>query len=597
MIDSWFGRITMLLPQKIKHRLFLSFVLVILIPFFILQFYYYRQTEELLVQKISEQDRAQLAIMKSDLNEITSLVFKQLIRLEKENVVIEGLRALEEADWLEQSQLIRELLIQLSIQMPAQSMYLDYAVMDIQGRSVYMGTEENISGTEEWGQQALRELMTSSQSYSWTISESDTLSAGIESRSMLTLTGLLQDQGELLGVSRIRFDLSEWIGTTSRNLPVKSNFYLVGDKDTILARTEAFGGNKSSMITQLVQNDNKTINDNSHILYNGMSVGFQSYHLTLVSTFPLHLYFGDFKLLEHKFLLTFMTLTALFIVLTFLIATMITRPLSLLKRKMESMTHTDLKTLLPEKPYYGELLVLARAFNTMVSNMNQLFHRLKMEERQKEAVKFQMLLAQMNPHFLLNTLNTLKWNAISHDDQTTADICIHLGKLLETSLNAEVDLIYLLSEIELVEAYMQIQNFRYEQRFTIHYEYDEQLQYVLLPKLSLQPLIENAIVHGFAGMSHGNIIVRAYELEQRLIVEVIDNGQGIENANKCKPKRTRKSLGLSNVHERLQLLFKQDGDLQLIAMDKGTMVRMYLPKLVAAPYNIGGSTDVEAAHR
>lgn len=587
----------MFFPQKIKYRLFFSFILVILIPFFLLQIYYYRQTEDLLVQKISEQDKAQLAIMKSDLNSIFSLAFRQLIRLEKENVVIEGLRASEQEDWLEKSRLIQEQLEQMSNQQPAQSMYLDYAVMDIQGRYAYTGMGKAISDAAEWGQQALEELTTSGQSYSWVISAPDMQAEGTGSNRMLTLTGLLQDHGELLGVSRIRFDLSSWIRTASRSLPVQSNYYLVGDKGGILAQTEAFGGIKPSMIAHLIQNDIKTINEDYSILYNGMSVEFQDCQLTLVSTFPLHFYFGDFKTLERKFLFTFMILTAIFIVLTFLIASMITRPLSLLKRKMETMIHTELKTVLPEKPYYGELLVLARAFNTMVRNMDQLFQKLKVEERQKEAVKFQMLLAQMNPHFLLNTLNTLKWNAIGGDDQTTADICIHLGKLLETSLNTEVDLIYLQSEIELVEAYMQIQNFRYEQRFTIRYEYEETLQYVLVPKLSLQPLVENAIIHGFARMSHGTIIVRAYESDQQLIVEVVDNGQGIEEACISKPMRKRKGIGLSNVRERLHLLFKQEGDLQLIAMEKGTTVRMCLPKLVAAPYTLGGKIDVEATHR
>ncbi|MNI24582.1 Sensor histidine kinase YehU [compost metagenome] len=596
MINRWFDILSGLFPQKIKYRLFFSFVLVILIPFFLLQIYYYRQTEDLLVQKICVQDKAQLTIMKEDLDEIFSLAFRQLIRLEKEDVITEGLRRTNSEDWKERGQSIRELLDQLSKQFPAQSLYLDYTVMDLDGRMVHAGSDKPINEDTDWGLQAIGNLKAGSKSYSWTLSEFDPLAEGTVNNRMMTLTGLLQDQGEVIGVGRIRFDLSAWLRSTSRSFPVKSNYYLVEGTGQILVQTEVFSGIQSSMMAKLIGNDMNTVNEDYSILYNGLSLGLPSPKLMLLSAFPLHIYFGDFKMLEHKFMLTFMILTTLFILLTFLISSMITRPLQLLKRKMETTVHSSLKTLLPEKPYYGELLILAKTFNRMVRDMNQLIQQLKVEERQKEAVKFQMLLAQMNPHFLLNTLNTLKWSAIGRDDQITADICIHLGKLLETSLNAEVDLIYLNSEIELVESYMQIQNFRYEQRFSIRYEYEERLQYVLIPKLSLQPLVENAIVHGFARMNHGDILVRAYESDQRLIVEVIDNGHGIEEAERNKSRRARKGIGLSNVRERLQLLFKQEGDLQLIFMEQGTVARMCLPILVAEPYNSGGNLDVEAAH-
>ena len=83
--------------------------------------------------------------------------------------------------------------------------------------------------------------------------------------------------------------------------------------------------------------------------------------------------------------------------------------------------------------------------------------KLKAEERQKEAAHFQMLLSQMDPHFLLNTLNTIKWIGIRNGNKEIEAICVSLGKLLETSLNSEVDMIHLHEEIELVEAFVYIQ--------------------------------------------------------------------------------------------------------------------------------------------
>ncbi|WJH33441.1 histidine kinase [Paenibacillus sp. CC-CFT747] len=139
----------------------------------------------------------------------------------------------------------------------------------------------------------------------------------------------------------------------------------------------------------------------------------------------------------------------------------------------------------------------------MVSDLSGLLQKLKAEERQKEAVRYHMLLSQMNPHFLLNTLNVVKWNALSKGDEDTAGICVSLGTLLETSLNEETDLIHLKTERGLTEAYVSIQAFRYEQAFDIQWEYESRLEYALVPKLSLQPLVENAIFHGLAPKGGG----------------------------------------------------------------------------------------------
>ncbi|MNO98851.1 Histidine kinase [compost metagenome] len=117
--------------------------------------------------------------------------------------------------------------------------------------------------------------------------------------------------------------------------------------------------------------------------------------------------------------------------MTFVISTTITRPLSHLQAKMKAAVQKNLKIRLPEHKFHGEVLDLTRTFNTMLDDTNLLIQKLNAEERQKEAVHFQMLLAQTNPHFLLNTLNTIKWIAIrQHNDEIT-NMTLSLGKLLE----------------------------------------------------------------------------------------------------------------------------------------------------------------------
>ncbi|MNI28312.1 Sensor histidine kinase YehU [compost metagenome] len=192
----------------------------------------------------------------------------------------------------------------------------------------------------------------------------------------------------------------------------------------------------------------------------------------------------------------------------------------------------------------------------------------------------------------------MKWNVLSKGDEETAAICISLGKLLETGINEDSDLIHLKMERELTEAYVAIQSFRYDQSFEICWECDERLTYALVPKLSLQPLVENAIFHGLSKKKkEGMIWIRAYAEEKRCYLEIEDNGAGWKPASPQNAGRKRKGIGLKNVRERLELLFKQDASLEIEQTHEGTRVRLGFPLLLAKPYTEGGPSDVERTAR
>lgn len=221
----------------------------------------------------------------------------------------------------------------------------------------------------------------------------------------------------------------------------------------------------------------------------------------------------------------------------------------------------------------------------MLDDTHLLIQKLKAEERQKEAVHFQMLLAQTNPHFLLNTLNTIKWIAIREHNEDITNMTLSLGKLLEASLNTDKDLIHLKDEIELVEAYVHIQQVRYAHKFELVCRYDEDVLYALVPKLSLQPLVENAIIHGISRLpGNGLIELIVHREEHRLIVEIRDNGVGMEQSALNKVPRKRPGIGLSNIQERLRLLYREEGTLEVLSSGEGVTVRFTLPLLLSTPY-------------
>ncbi|WKL05188.1 histidine kinase [Paenibacillus amylolyticus] len=265
--------------------------------------------------------------------------------------------------------------------------------------------------------------------------------------------------------------------------------------------------------------------------------------------------------------------------MAFMISATFTRPLSHLQNKMKEVVRKNLKIRIPEGRSRGEVLELTRTFNTMLDDANQMINRLKAEERQKEAVHFHMLLAQMNPHFLLNTLNTMKWSAIRSGNEEISEMCVSLGKLLEVSLNSQVELVYLKDEIELVQAYLHIQRIRYRDSFEVTCEFDDKLEYALVPKLSLQPLVENAIHHGVGPLEQlGQIRIGIYRQDTgKLMLEVADNGIGMEESRRQQMTRTRPGIGLSNLRERLRLLFKGQSELEVIDTKPGTLVRFSIP--------------------
>lgn len=137
-----------------------------------------------------------------------------------------------------------------------------------------------------------------------------------------------------------------------------------------------------------------------------------------------------------------------------------------------------------------------------------------------------MMQAQLNPHFLYNTLDTIKWMGKIHQAPEIATISADLADILRSSISAD-ELVPLRQELRLVERYVEIQNIRFSGAFALTVEVDEPLRDVPVPKLMLQPLVENAILHGFRDRSGGEIRISAYRAEEDLILTVRDNGCGV----------------------------------------------------------------------
>ncbi|RXZ80326.1 two-component sensor histidine kinase [Paenibacillaceae bacterium] len=584
VLENWLQKLK---PASLKNRLFLAFLLLIILPFSVLQIRNHVEVKTLYEKRISEQNQYQLNHMKQTMEQIKSDMLLTSLQIEKERAILDVLPALEQNIESEMREAINELFIRIKGGLYPGGESLNYVLSDLKGR-LYTSYEEfpEESYSQFMGEGQVSKLLETKESFLWEYNNAyDMLDTNTPVIALYTL--FMDANQEPIGLLRVSFDYRQWLKKNIGQFLIQNNYYLL-DHNGEIRYQSAPNGTLTANIGSIVNEQNLrrgpgyVVDKSTSTIINSSRI--TSMNWNIVSQFPLEVFFGDIRAMNRQFFVTFFVFTILFIVITLFILSAIISPLMLMRRNMSNIIEKNFKTRIPTDRYKGEILDIAVSFNNMTEDLNKMVARLKMEERQKEAIRFQMLLQQMNPHFLINTLNTLKWNVLSRGDEASADICIALGKLLETSLNSDVDLIYLKDELELVEAYATIQNFRFDHRFEVNYLYEEEFKFALVPKLSLQPLVENAIQHGLANVKVGGIItIRIYEQARSMIVEIEDNGCGLA-AVKKDLNRKRKPIGLKNIKERLSLLYKENAKLELLGLEHGTLVRMQIPLLIAKPY-------------
>ena len=240
--------------------------------------------------------------------------------------------------------------------------------------------------------------------------------------------------------------------------------------------------------------------------------------------------------------------------------------------------HSDLRANETGSP---ELVDLARQFNIMLDRIDQLMIAVKEEEQNVRRYELQALSSQINPHFLYNTLDTIVWMAEFNDSKRVVEVTKSLAKYFRLALNQGHEQISLKDEIDHVRQYLFIQKQRYGEK--LQYEIKELKQYndYKIPKLILQPLVENAIYHGIKEMNRqGMIRVSVSKNDTQLIVSIYDNGRGFVASETTNATLVRLGgVGLKNVNQRLQLQFGKSYHMEIKSEENTyTEIRLYFPR-------------------
>ena len=229
-----------------------------------------------------------------------------------------------------------------------------------------------------------------------------------------------------------------------------------------------------------------------------------------------------------------------------------------------------------------ELGLLAQGFNRMAEQVEENLRRTVERQKELNETRIRMMQAQLNPHFLYNTLDSMKWMGITHGVPQVATLAQDLASILRTSISGE-EFVTLGCELELLERYIDIQLIRFEDRFACEIEVDDALMNLLVPKMVLQPIVENAVIHGVRDMDDGYIKVYARLQEDELHLFVQDNGRGMDSEQSGAlsfgvSSRPGEHLGLYNVDSILRLHFGDAYGLSIRSKPgEGCLVMVRLP--------------------
>lgn len=289
------------------------------------------------------------------------------------------------------------------------------------------------------------------------------------------------------------------------------------------------------------------------------------------------------KIIFICFIITLITL-----IIIFLIVKQVTRPLYMLIEKMSTLRSNkfDENIQISEVSGISEIEELVTTYNLMINDINSYIKELVKIQKEKRKAEIYALQMQINPHYVFNTLSSIKLLIWQGDKDRSIEVLDSFILLLRNTISKTDEFITIKEEIDNLKHYVLINNTRYGDRIDVQYFIMPNCYDYLVPKLLLQPFIENSFFHGFPSREDGRIEILIREEKDNINVRIIDNGVGIESqkleALKIVKKASSKGLsgiGIKNVNDRIKLIYGNDYGIEIKSeLGKGTEIIILLPK-------------------
>lgn len=304
---------------------------------------------------------------------------------------------------------------------------------------------------------------------------------------------------------------------------------------------------------------------------------------------PYDSLFRDIELFNTAFPLFCAGIFLLFLFVTVRLTRDISRPIVRLADEMkniESEDFTQAKLSLNGYTRRDEIGVLYNEFTLMLEKIENLINDNYRKQLMIKDAQYKTLQAQINPHFLYNTLESINWIAQLNNQDRIADMVQALGDLLRVSINAKKIFLTMQEEADILRQYVLIQKIRYEERLEVSIDLEDSLKGYVIPKLTLQPFVENSIKYGLEACNGVcRVSIRTEDRDERLAIHIRDNGPGMKGdlvrrilAGQVEARGS--GIGIKNIHERLRQFYGREFSLNIDSMQgQGTAVTITVAKL------------------
>lgn len=315
--------------------------------------------------------------------------------------------------------------------------------------------------------------------------------------------------------------------------------------------------------------------------------------LRIIQSIPQADYLADIRGIAESTLLLGAALLILLFMLSLVLARRVTKPLKAIVTAMKQVQEGHF-TVSIENGYKDEFRIVAHSFNYMVVRLRELVERLVQEEKQRGDYEFSMLQYQINPHFVNNTLGSLRLYALSEGHARIGELLGVLSRLFHRALAGAGKLVSVETELATLRDFLRIQQMQYNSRMKICYEIDEEVLGARVPNLLLQPLVENAIFHGLTeDIAEPELHIAVRRDGEDLLLCVRDNGVGMTEetiqsimASEVPAHRRFNRIGIMNVDKRLKLHYGEPYGVQLQSRTgSGTTA------VIRMPWNEGGQEE------
>lgn len=397
---------------------------------------------------------------------------------------------------------------------------------------------------EEWYQKHITHMNTE-----WTVEEG---------RIFATRTILdTATTSRMIGILRTEFYPNRiWEPFETMNY-LENGFLIKDDKQQIIYAKEISDKEMQQKIVSYIDNNNidTIIEEKSFLIEKKImeNTGWEVYY-----------FINKNMILEQTYSIIFSTLFVVFvciiliIVLVSIISFVISKRILALKSQAEKIASGDL-----DNPVFttdaDEVGIVTNSIGKMTVQLNDMINQVYKIELEKKVSEITALQAQINPHFLYNCLSTIKWKALQNEENDIADIAGLIAKFYRTSLNNGHQITTVNNEIENIKSYIEIQKKMREESFEIEYRIDEDGQECQMPNFLLQPVIENAIMHGINYLNEdeeGKLIFEFFKKDGNLVFKIYNNGPLIETKEIEKiMKKEGTGYGIRNIVERIELYY------------------------------------------